>query len=311
MTMTSRKRRALLQLLAIAPAVALPGLPNAGHAAQASLQSYPLAGNLYLITGAGGNVVLHRGSQGLTLIDSGAAEYSGALLALVEQLGGSSRIATLVNTHWHADHSGGNEAVRARGARIVAHENTRLWLGADFEVHWRNQHFTPRPAEALPDQTSYTSTILDLGDVAVECHHSEQAHTDGDFYVFFPADNVLVAGGLMTNRRYPVTDIASGGWIGGLINANKTMLQLVDDRTLIVPDSGPALRKADLQEQHDMLSTLYEKMKALTQEGFNGADMLRQGITAEFDAVWGDPEEFLLETYRGMWAHTYDMGGYI
>jgi cyclase len=311
MITTKQKRRAVLRLLAAGPALAALGWPLPGRAANAALQSHVLTDKLSLITGAGGNVVLFKSSTGLALIDSGEADKAEALLTLVDELGGQAPLRTLINTHWHADHSGGNEAVRARGASIVAHENTRLWLGADFEVHWRQQHFTPRAAAVLPDTTHYQSGELDLGGEVVQYHHSAQAHTDGDLFLFFPASNVLVAGGLMTQRRYPICDIATGGWIGGLIAANKTMLDLCNDSTTIVPDRGPALTKADLQLQHDMLTTLFEKMKELTREGFNGDDMLRIGLTAEFDALWGDPEEFVQETYRGMWAHTYDMGGYI
>lgn len=311
MITAKQKRRAVLRLLLATPAIASLCWPRAGYTASSTLNAIALTEALTLITGAGGNVVLFKGSKGLALIDSGAAEDAEAMLALVDDIGSKLPLHTLINTHWHADHSGGNEAARARGAKIIAHENTKLWLGADFEVYWRQQHFTPRPTAALPDTTFYLSDELDLGGEQVQCHHSAQAHTDGDLFLFFPASNVLVAGGLMTQRRYPICDIATGGWIGGLINANKAMLELADDNTRIVPDRGPALTKADLQQQHDMLSTLFEKMKELTREGFNGDDMLRIGVTAAYDAEWGDPKEFVQETYRGMWAHTYDMGGYI
>ncbi|MGA0804905.1 MAG: MBL fold metallo-hydrolase [Pseudohongiellaceae bacterium] len=310
-TSTVQKRRALLRLLSTMPLLAASGWPHSSMAASPTLAVQALTDQLILITGAGGNVVLFKGSAGLTLIDSGEADKSNALLELVDELGQQAPLRQLVNTHWHPDHSGGNEAVRARGASIMAHENTRLWLGADFEVHWRQQHFKPRAPEALPDTTDYGSGELDVGGAILQYHHSAQAHTDGDLFLYFPAGNVLVAGGLMTQRRYPVCDIATGGWIGGLINANKAMLAVADDTTIIVPDRGPALTRADLQKQHDMLATLFEKMKELTREGFNGDDMLRVGITAAYDAEWGDPVEFVQETYRGMWAHTYDMGGYI
>jgi glyoxylase-like metal-dependent hydrolase (beta-lactamase superfamily II) len=306
-----QKRRALLRFLAATPALASLGWPFSVQAATASLQPHALTDQLSLITGAGGNVVLFKGREGLTLIDSGESDKAQALLALVDELGEQAPLRTLVNTHWHADHSGGNDAVRALGASIVAHENTRLWLGADFEVHWRQQHFTPRAPAALPDTTFYLSGELDLGGEVLQCHYSAQAHTDGDLFLHFPDSNVMVAGGLMTQRRYPICDIATGGWIGGLINANKAMLALANNATVIVPDRGLPLTKADLQQQHDMLSVLFEKMKELTREGFNGDDLLRIRLTADYDAVWGDPEEFVQETYRGMWAHTYDMGGYI
>jgi hypothetical protein len=108
-----------------------------------------------------------------------------------------------------------------------------------------------------------------------------------------------------------VCDIATGGWIGGLLKANEAMLTQINDTTVIIPDNGAPLTKADLQAPYDMLNDLYTQMKALAQQGFSGKDMLNDKLTAKYDAAFGDPQEFLLETYRGMWAHTYDMGGFI
>lgn len=304
-------RRFLLKGLAASPCVAAFNWPLASFAATENLGVQVINDRISALTGAGGNVVIYKGNQGLTLIDSGSAEHAAALLALVDEVGGQAPISTLFNTHWHEDHSGGNEAVRARGAKILAHENTKLWLGAEFDVEWRNFSHQPRPAAALPDQTFYTSGKLDLGGETVEYDHYQQAHTDGDITLFFPDSNVLVAGGLVTHYKYPICDVATGGWIGGLVNALAALLAKVNDSTVIIPDRGPALTKADLQAQHAMLADLYEKMKAVAQEGLNGHDMLQTKITADYDARWGDPEEFVQETYRGMWAHTYDMGGFI
>ncbi|MES2604477.1 MAG: MBL fold metallo-hydrolase [Pseudomonadota bacterium] len=309
MAITFPNRRTLLKGIA-ASNLALLGWPLTS-AGDTTLSVQQLNDRLSLITGAGGNVVLYKGNDGLTLIDSGSPESTAELLALVAELGNKAPLKTLINTHWHEDHSGGNEAIHALGAQIIAHENTKLWLGADFDVEWRQTSHKPRPAEALPDLTTYTQDTLDLGGETVEYGNYAQAHTDGDLYVWFPTSNVLVAGGLMTNKKYPITDIATGGWIGGLLAANKAMLELVNDNTMIIPDRGPAMTKADLQVQHDMLNDLYEKMKELARNGISGQDMLKEKVTADYDAIWGDPEEFVLETYRGMWAHTYDMGGFI
>jgi glyoxylase-like metal-dependent hydrolase (beta-lactamase superfamily II) len=311
MTVTAINRRIFLQGLAASPVLAALNWPLPSLAASAEPGVQLINERIALLSGVGGNVILYEGNQGVTLIDSGSAEHVAALLKLVDELRGQIPISTLINTHWHEDHTGGNEAVRALGAKIVAHENTRLWLGADFDVEWRNWTHKPRPAAAMPDQTFYTAQKLDLGGEIVECEHFQQAHTDGDITIFFPQSNVLVAGGLLSNYRYPIADIATGGWIGGLLNANKALLAKVNDSTVIIPDRGPPLGKADLQAQHDMLADLYEKMKMLAQEGFSGHDMLQEKLTAQYDERWGDPEEFLLETYRGMWAHTYDMGGFI
>ncbi len=311
MPTTSIKRRVFLQGLAATNCLAAFSWPLAGFAAAEMLNVQKLTDRISVITGAGGNVVVYHGNQGLTLVDCGLSEHTTALLKLVDEISSKAPITTLFNTHWHEDHSGGNEAIHKRGTRIIAHENTRLWLGADFDVEWRNWSHKPRPKEALPDQTFYVSGKHDVGGEIVEYLHFPQAHTDGDIALFFPDSNVLVAGGLLANGKYPVSDIATGGWIGGLIPANAAILAKINDNTQIVPDRGPARKKADLKAQHDMLADLFEKMKTRTREGANDHDMLKEKLTADYDARFGNPEEFVMETYRGMWAHTYDMGGYI
>ncbi|MES2623637.1 MAG: MBL fold metallo-hydrolase [Pseudomonadota bacterium] len=311
MTDIAIHRRVFLQGLAACPFFAAFNWPAASLAASADLRVQVIDDRISLITGAGGNIVFYKGNQGITLIDSGSLDAVSELLTQINTLRGPTPVNRLINTHWHEDHTGGNEAIHALGAKIIAHENTKLWLGADFDVAWRNWSHQPRPIEALPDETFYTSQQLDLDGEIVECDYFSQAHTDGDITVFFPQSNVLIAGGLLSNYRYPIADIATGGWIGGLFDANKALLAKVNDSTVIIPDRGPALTKADLQAQHDMLADIYEKMKKLAQEGFSGRDMLNEKLTSAYDERWGNPEEFLLETYRGMWAHTYDMGGFI
>lgn len=308
--MTMLNRRLLLKALAAMPGMAALPWPLAGLAAE-GLAVHSLTDRLSLLAGDGGNVVIYKGNQSLAIIDSGLAAQVPALLQRADELGGGLKLETLINTHWHADHSGGNEAIHARGAKILAHENTKLWLGADFDVEWRNEKHRPRPAEALPDLTFYTSGELDLGGETIEYLYYGQAHTDGDLAVYFKQSNVLVCGGLLSNYRYPICDIASGGWIGGLLQANAAMLEKVNDATVLIPDRGGPLQKADLQAQHDMLADLYEKMKVAARDGFDAQDMLDAKITADYDERWGDPAEFVDETYRGMWAHTYDMGGFI
>ena len=303
------QRRTVLR--GLAAALIAPGVGVVRAAAEEPRLAW-LTERVALVTGAGGNVTLYKGEQGLTIVDSGDAQHTQALLALINEAADGAPLRTLFNTHWHADHSGGNEALRARGANIVAHENTRLWLGAEFEVWWRNTHHSPRPRAAWPDSTFYKGGKLDLGSGAqANYDHVVQAHTDGDAWLHFPEENVLVLGGLMSDGTYPICDIATGGWIGGLIDANKAILETFADDTVLIPERGPARSMADLRAQLTMLEDVYTKMKALAQDGHSGHDMLAVKVTEGHDATWGDPTEFVLETYQGMAMHTYDMGGFI
>lgn len=311
MTRSVLKRRTFIQALMATNCITAMTWPLVSYAASQNLKTEQITERISVITGAGGNVVVYKGNQGLTLIDSGDQENSAQLLSVVDELSGNTPIHTLFNTHWHEDHTGGNELIHARGAKIIAHENTKLWLGADFDVEWRQWSHKPRPEEALPDITFYDNGQMDLGGETVKYFHFNQAHTDGDIVLYFPDSNVMVTGGLLSNMRYPIADIATGGWIGDLIKANESMLEMIDDDTIIIPDRGAVMNKAGLQAQHAMLSDIFEQMKTLTRQGYSGHNMIEEKITSKYDTIWGSPEEFILETYRGMWAHTYDMGGYI
>lgn len=273
--------------------------------AQAALEIVPLGNDLVQITGAGGNVVALTTAEGVVLVDGGTAARAPRLLSLVGEVSAGREIVAALNTHWHLGHTGSNEMLGARGTRIVAHENTRLWLGGDFYVAWEDRRYRPRPAEALPTDTFYESGDMTVAGRPVRYAHLPRAHTDGDLYVFFPDANVLVAGDTLSVGRYPILDYSTGGWLGGLIDANETLLDLVDDETRIVPGTGPVQSRADLNAQRDMLSTVMERLSQMLAEGMSAREMMAATPTAEFDAHWGDPELFIANAYEGLWGHVY------
>src|SRR5689334_5441029 len=235
----SDRRRFLKAALAGAAGVSLSLRALAGSPREA-IAVVPLTDRIVLITGAGGNVVALTGEQGVLLVDSGLEERSKDLLRAVEKLPGGKHVHTLINTHWHWDHTGGNERLGKEKVKIIAHENTRLWLGADFYCDWQdNRHYTPRPKVAWPTETFYTSGKLTAGEDEVVYGYLPRAHTDGDVYVFFPKSNVLVAGGLVSVGSYPILDYTTGGWIGGMADASKALLGVANPDTKIVPGSGP------------------------------------------------------------------------
>lgn len=301
------RREFLRRALATAGSAILPPLAAFTPARAAStLEAHELRPGLTRIAGAGGNVLLYRSAGGIALVDSGDAAASEALAALVAERTGGAPVDLLLNTHWHLEHTGGNERFGAAGATIAAHENTRLWMSTEFYVDWQDRTYPARPAAARPTKTFYSSDAqpitVTLGNEQIEYGHLREAHTDGDVYVRFVERNVIAAGGAVSVRRYPVPDYVTGGWIGGLANATRKLLELADRDTLIVPDEGPPQTRADLEAQLEMLTTVRGRMEEQMRIGRSAADMLADGITAEFDERWGnDPELFIVNCYEGLW----------
>ena len=249
------------------------------------------------------------GPDGVLLVDSGVEERSKDLLKAVGKLPGGQHIHTLINTHWHWDHTGGNERLGKDKVKIIAHENTKLWLGADFYCDWQdNRHYTPRPKVALPTETFYTSGQMTANGQDIVYAYLPRAHTDSDIYVFFPKANVLVAGGLVSVGAYPVLDYTTGGWIGGMDDASKALVGIANKDTRIVPGIGPVQTYADLQAQSEMLHTLHERLVDLMRKGIGTDDLAAHPPTEEFNAKWGDPQLFLANAYRGLWGHVRELG---
>jgi glyoxylase-like metal-dependent hydrolase (beta-lactamase superfamily II) len=247
-----------------------------------------------------------------------AQDHHGALtptrlsdtLTLVSGAGGKP-VRYLFNTDWHADHTGSNEVLGQAGAQIIAHENTKQYLANDIFLEWQHRTYKALPKVAWPTKTSYNAGKMTLGRERIEFAPLGQAHTDGDIYVFFPESNVLVAGDVLAVGTYPIADYISGGWLGGLMTASKTLLDLTNDQTKIVPGVGPVQSRADLKTQHEMLVTLRERLHQMMRKGMGAEDMLAAGATKEFDARCGDPELFVNITYRGLWLHVRELGGIV
>lgn len=268
------------------------------------LEAVRLSEHLFQIIGAGGNVVV-LAAETLALVDSGAPEHAEALLDFLAETHGDTPITSLFNTHWHLPHTGGNEPIGRRGARIFAHVNTRRWMGTEYYVDWQDRTYTPRPAEALPTTTFYSSdpqplTVTHDGH-RIEYAHLAEAHTDGDIYVRFPDENVIVAGGVLGVGAYPLPDHATGGWIGGLQDATRKLIELSDASTLIVPGTGPAQTREDLEAQLEMLNTLRERIRQEILKGRGTQEILAAEVTADYDEAWGDPTQFVSNVYDGLW----------
>ena len=297
------------------PASGFPGLlpSRAFGQSPTPVTGTPLGDNLIHFTGAGGNVVVATGPAGLVMVNGGREEKSVDLLRAVSEHTGGKRVQALFNTDWHRERTGSNETVGRAGAAIIAHEHTKQYLGAEIHVDWQNRTYMPLPPEALPNQTFYTSGALEGPNPGerIEYGHLGQAHTDAAIYVFFPAANVLVAGDALSVGKYPIADYTTGGWLGGLLAANKTLLGLADAETRIVPGVGPVQTRADLQAQHDMLAVLRDRLPKMMKQGLGPEDILAAAPTREYDAKWGNPDLFVSTACRGLWLHVRELGGIV
>ncbi|HVH29292.1 MAG TPA: MBL fold metallo-hydrolase [Vicinamibacterales bacterium] len=282
-----------------------------GQSAPSRITTTSLDDSLTLFSGAGGNVLAAAGSDGLWLVNGGLQERSADLLDAIAKHTGRARVEGLFDTDWHPDRTGSNEALGRAGAKIVAHEYARQYLAAEIYVDWQNRTYQPLPAQALPNRTFYGSGTIEVGSDRIDYGHLGQAHTDAAIYVHFRQANVLVAGGALSVGSYPIPDYTTGGWLGGLLAANKTLLGLSTDDTRIVPGTGPVQTRADLQAQHDMLAAVMERFTKAIKQGMGPDDIISAALTKDFDGAWGNPDLFVTTAYRSLWLHVRELGGIV
>jgi glyoxylase-like metal-dependent hydrolase (beta-lactamase superfamily II) len=300
-------RREFLQ--AMAGAVwAMPLALSRTIAAQAGPAATKLGDRITLISGAGNNVIALAADGGSLLVDAGDAAHAADVLTL------AGHVSTVFNTHYHLESTGGNDAMAKAGAKIVAHLNTKLWMTQEIVRDWEGGRvYPPRAKVALPTETfRATSGEMTFASERIEYGLLTQAHTDGDLFVHFTNANVLVVGDAVQPGRLPTLDWFCGGWIGGMQNAQKALLDRADDKTKIVPAFGPVMSKADLQASHATIVKIREKLVGLLKKGQGAQNMIDAKAVDEFkDTMPGDAAAFLYEAYRGLWAHARELGGIV
>jgi cyclase len=270
-----------------------------------------LTDGLLLITGSGCNVVALKGPEGVLMVDGGVAERSAELLKAVEHEFGPGSVKVLFNTHWHPEQVGANERLGKSGAKIIAHENTKLWLGAEVNDEALGRVVKPLSPKARPNSTFYTTGQLDWGSEHVDYGHLGQAHTDGDIYIFFRNANVLLAGDVISVGSYPIMDYSTGGWIGGMADATQQLVNLSNENTRIIPGIGAVQNRADMIAEQQMLAKSKDVLWQMVRKGMGADDMVAAGALKEFDPKWGNSDAFIASAYRGMYGHVREIGGVV
>jgi glyoxylase-like metal-dependent hydrolase (beta-lactamase superfamily II) len=273
-------------------------LPRPGAAQQPPIAA--LTGRVSLVTTGRTNVLALAAPDGVVLVDSGAPEAIEPLMASLRPLG---RASTVFNTHFHPDHTGGNEALHQAGATVIAHENTRLWMATPTWLPAEDRYRPPRPTAAHPTKTFYTNGSMQAGGEHIDYGYLIEAHTSGDIYVFFRDSNVLACGDVASPSRDPELDYFTGAWLGGRVDAMDRLLALSDASTRIVPGYGAVMSRADLQAERDMMKTVYDRAVDRVRQGDDATDMVKAGVLNDLPRTWKDPQGFLYDVQKGLWAH--------
>jgi glyoxylase-like metal-dependent hydrolase (beta-lactamase superfamily II) len=250
------------------------------------IQSQPLAENLTLLSGPGGNVVVLHGKDGMLVVDTFVAP---AWPKLKESLAaiGKEPVKLVIDTHWHYDHSDNNGPLHRSGATVIAHENTPKRMSETHQMALLSIKVLPSPAEALPQQTFKDTHKLDFGGESIHLGHIPPAHTDTDIYVHFQKADVLHAGDCFFGGMYPFIDVETGGTIAGMIGACDKLLAMAGSKTKIISGHGPIGGKAEVTQFRDMLSIARGRIQKLKSSGKTVQEAVAAKPFADLDSTWG------------------------
>ncbi len=250
------------------------------------IKTEKLSATTYVLFGAGGNIGVSAGEDALFIIDDQYAPVNPKIVAALKQIS-DKPVKFVLNTHWHGDHTGGNEIMGKAGGLIVAHDNVRKRMSAEQFIALFKSKVAPSPKVALPVVTFSTDVTFHINGDEVYGFHVPKAHTDGDTVVHFRKSNVIHMGDTFFSGMYPFIDGSSGGSPEGIVAAADRVLAIADDSTKIIPGHGPVSNKADLKSYRDMIAAVSVRVKALVKEGKKVEEILAVNPSAQFDEKWG------------------------
>jgi len=256
-------------------------------AANAKITVTRLRGNISVLEGSGGNIAVLTGPDGKLLVDAGIPGSRSRITEALDSLS-DDPVKHLINSHWHFDHTDGNEWLNSIGAEITAHENTRKHLSVSTRVGDWNFTFPPAPVAALPTKLLNTDQKLHLNGTTLGLKCYQQAHTDSDICIDFTDADIIHVADTLWNGAYPFIDYSTGGSIDGMIHAAEANVARTTDETIVIAGHGPIGNKSQLIDFRDMLVAIRERIAALKKQGKSRDEVVAEKPTADYDANWGD-----------------------
>ena len=272
-------------------------------AATAKINVTKLRGNVSVLEGSGGNITVLTGPDGKLLVDAGITASRPQITEALASLS-DDPVKHLINSHWHFDHTDGNEWLHSIGAEITAHENTRKHLSVTTRVEDWNFTFPPAPAGALPTKLFNSEQTLHLNGATLALKRYAPAHTDSDISVHFTDADIIDVADTLWNGHFPFIDYSTGGSIDGMIRAAEANVARVTDKTIVIPGHGPIGNKSQVIEFRDMLVAVREKVSQLKKQGRSIEEAVAAKPTADYEAKWGgyviDGKTFTTLVYAGV-----------
>jgi len=267
------------------------------------IKTVPVRNSVYMLVGRGGNIGVSVGQDGVLMIDDQFAPLIPKIEAAIKKIS-SKPVKFVVNTHWHPDHTGGNEPLGKSGAVIVAQENVRKRLSTEQFSSFLKRKVPPSPQGAWPVITFTQDMVFHLNGEEIKIFHVDPAHTDGDAIIYFKKANVLHMGDVYMAGRYPFIDLNSGGSLKGVIAAVDRVLREIPADAKIIPGHGPLSNMEELKEYRKMLMTVRDRIRKLIKEGKTLPELIAAKPTADLDAKWGKgflkPDGFVQIVYEGL-----------
>jgi glyoxylase-like metal-dependent hydrolase (beta-lactamase superfamily II) len=287
----------------VTAAAARAGAPADPNMSDVVIAPVPVAEGIWMLTGRGGNIGVSVGDDGVFLIDDQYAPLTARIRAQLALLS-DQPVRFVLNTHWHGDHTGGNENLGKQGAVIVASDGVRRRMAAGAFIGSLKREIPPVPKAALPVITFDGQVAFHLNGQTIVAINLPPAHTDGDSIVYFKGANVVHMGDVYFNGLYPRIDLDSGGRLDGTITAIDKVLPLLDDQSKVIAGHGPLSNKAELMAFRDMLSVTSARFKKAIKQGKTLEQVKALKLTADYDERWGQgfvkPDAWTEQVYAGL-----------